>query len=72
MAVTLRARKTAYDNIAVGSATGSERTIAAGVQLAQKVGALDNIAVGSAFATVKIEDDIVAGTATLLGERLAP
>lgn len=70
MAVTLRARKTAYDNIAAGSATGTERTIAAAAPPTQKVGALDNIAVGSAFATVKIEDDIQAGVSTLLGERL--
>lgn len=70
MSVTLRGRTTAYDNIAAGSATGTERTIKASAPPTQKVGGKDNIAVGQAFATANIEDNYVQGTATLAGENL--
>lgn len=69
MAVTLRGRKTAYDNIAAGSATGTERTVGVAPP-SQKVGGLDNIAVGSAFPTLNIADDIQVAVVTLAGERL--
>lgn len=70
MAVTLRGRKTAYDNAAVGSATGTERTITGDAPPSQKVGGLDNIAVGSAYPTTVIADDIQVSVVTLAGERL--
>jgi hypothetical protein len=64
MAVTKRNRKTAYDNIAVGSAAGSERTIAgsAAATDADK----DNIAVGSNNGAERV----IAGAALATGERL--
>lgn len=81
MAVTEQGRKRAYDNIAAGSATGVERTIAGAAPPVKIVGGgegtaganqkgYSNIAVGSAYPTANIPDDIVPGTVTLAGERL--
>ncbi len=60
MAVLSRNRRLAYDNIAVGSATGKERTIAGAIQPAFTTvyGGLDN---GSVGADPGLEN-IVAGT----------
>lgn len=70
MTVTLRGRTVSGDNIAAGSASGTERTISGAAPPTQKVGGLDNIAVASAYPTSNIADDIVAGTATLAKERV--
>jgi hypothetical protein len=71
MANTNRGRKLNYDNIAVGVATGVERTIAGGtLPPAEKVGGLDNIATGVAFPTAVIADNSVVAVATAIGERL--
>jgi hypothetical protein len=81
MAVTEQGRKRAYDNIAVGSATGVERTIAGAAPPVKIVGGGEgtaganakghsNIAVASDYPTANIPDDIVPGTVTLAGERL--
>lgn len=70
MAVTLRARRTAYDNIGVGSATGAERVIDGSAGPAEKVGGLDNIAVGSAHPTTVISDNIKLAVAAYLGEKV--
>ncbi len=70
MAVTLRGRRNKYDNIAVGSATGTERTIAGASAPAQKVGGLDNIAIGSAFPTTVIADNQQVGVVTMAGEKV--
>lgn len=67
MAVTLRNRRTSYDNIAVGSATGAERPITGDVQPAQTWGQGANIAVGSDYGK---ENVIVSGTALIIGENL--
>lgn len=70
MAVTLRARKTAADNIAVASATGTERTIAGSAPPSQTFGQGENIAVGVDYGAD--ENIVVAGTNLLLAERLTP
>ncbi len=64
MAVTKRNRRTAYDNIAVGSATGGERVIsgAAAITDADK----DNIA----YASANGAERVIAGAALPAGERL--
>lgn len=71
MAVTLRARRTSYDNLAVGSASGTERTISGSAAPAQKVGGLDNIAVGSAYPTTVIADNQQVAVVTMAGEKVA-
>lgn len=68
MAVTLRGQTVAFDNIAVGKATGTERTIKGSPPPAEKVGGLDNPKAGSAFPTGNRADNHVAGTATPSGE----
>lgn len=70
MAVTLRARRTAYDNIAVASATGTERVITGAAGPAQKVGGLDNIAVASAHPTTILSDNLTVGVTAYLGEKV--
>jgi hypothetical protein len=68
MAVTLRARKTAYDNIAVGSATGTERTLAGAAPPSQAFGNGENIQVGVDYGAD--ENIVVVATNMLAGERL--
>lgn len=68
MAVTLRARKTAYDNIAVASATGTERTISGAAPPSQSFGNGENIAVGTDYGAD--ENIVVIATNLLAGERL--
>ena len=58
MAVTLRERTVAYDNIAVGEATGTERTIAGDAPPTEAYGGTDNLAVGE---TSRDPDNIQAG-----------
>lgn len=62
MAVLQKNKRTAYDNIAVGSATGKERTISGSLPPAVPTtayGGLDNIAVGTTDIGI---ENIVAGT----------
>lgn len=68
MAVTLRARKTAYDNISVGNATGTERTIAGAAPPSQTFGNGENIAVAVDYGAD--ENIVVKATDMLAGERL--
>lgn len=70
MTVTQRGRVLSGDNIAVGSASGVERTIAGAAPPAEKVGGLDNIAVGSAFPTAIIADDQQVGVTTMTREKV--
>jgi len=83
MAVTEQGRKRCYDNIAVGSATGRERTIDGALPPVKITGGglgtaganakgHSNIAVGSDYPTAVIPDDIQVGVTTLTGERLTP
>lgn len=68
MARTVRSRREAYDNIAVGSAiTTRERTISGALPPSFNYGAKDNISVGNSNAAERI---IVKTTALLTGERL--
>ena len=69
MARTVKSRKEAYDNIAVGSAISSrERTIEGALPPDfTAVGNSEKIAVGSSYGAERV---IVAGTALLAGERL--
>lgn len=64
MTVTLRGRIVSGDNIAVGNASGQERTIAGSAPPAEKVGGRDNPAVGRAFPTLVIADNIAVGSTT--------
>ena len=69
MAVTKKARRLAYDNIAQGSATGQERTINGSAPPADSTfGNTENIAVGTDYGA----DENIVATATnmLAGERL--
>ena len=68
MAVTLRERRTAYDNISVGNATGSERTIAGAARETQTWGQGENIQVGTDYGEELI---IEKATALLEGENVA-
>lgn len=61
MAVTLREQRTAYDNIAVGNATGTERTVSGDVPPTQTYGGQDNLTVGD---TSRDPDNIAVGEAT--------
>lgn len=69
MAVTIKGRRTAYDNIAVGSAISArERTIGGGNLPPDftAVGNNENIAVGSDYG----EERVVLDSALMEGERL--
>jgi hypothetical protein len=69
MSITSKARKLEYDNIAVGSATGTERTIAGSAPPAFTTwGNTENIAVGTDYSAD--ENLVVVGTNLLAGERL--
>lgn len=72
MARTSKARREAYDNIAVGSAISSrERTIAGSLPPANTTfGNGENIAVATDYGAD--ENIVVAGTNMLAGERLTP
>lgn len=81
MAVTEQGRKRSYDNIAAGSATGIERTIAGDAPPVKIEGGGEGsaganakghsmIQVGVDYPTAVIADNIAAGTVTLAGERL--
>lgn len=69
MARNVRGRTQGADNIAVGSVSGTERTILGDIPPAEKVGGLDNIAVASAFPTAVIADNQQSGVTTMLIER---
>lgn len=69
MTVALRGRTISGDNIAVGSASGVERTTGVAPP-AEKVGGLDNIAIGSVFPTTIIADDQQVGVTTMLREKV--
>ncbi len=58
MSVTLREERVAYDNIAAGQATGTERTVAGDVPPAQTYGGGDNLAIGD---TSRDPDNITVG-----------
>jgi hypothetical protein len=70
MTVTKRGRVVSGDNIAVGSASGQERTIEGSAPPAEKVGGKDNIAIGSAFPTTIIADNQQVGVATMTREKV--
>lgn len=70
MSTTLRGRGTSYDNIAVGSAFGTERTIAGAAPPAEVNGAGSNIVVGSAHPTGNASDDYVVAVATPLRDNV--
>jgi len=71
MARTVRSRREAYDDIAVGGGaniiTTRERTIAGALPPSFSYGGKDNIAVGNTNAAERI---IVKGTVLLTGEKL--
>jgi hypothetical protein len=69
MSTTSKARTLGYDNIAKGSATGVERTIAGAAPPASTTfGNIENIAVGSDYGAD--ENIIVVATNLLANERL--
>lgn len=69
MSRTSKARKLGYDNIAAGSASGTERTIAGSAPPAFTTwGNTENIAVGTDYSAD--ENLVVKGTNLLAGERL--
>jgi len=70
MSTTLRGRTVSYDNIAVGAASGQERTISGAIPPAEKVGGLDNVKVAEAFPTANIADNQQKAVVTMAGERL--
>lgn len=83
MSSTLQGRKVGYDNIAVGSAAGIERTIDGAAPPRKIVGGgegtaganakgYSDIAVGSVYPTANIPDNIAVAVVTLTGERLTP
>ena len=71
MARTVRSRREAYDDIALGGGTAvittRERTISGALPPSFNYGGKDNIAVGNTNAAERI---IVKGTALMTGERL--
>lgn len=71
MAVTFKARTTNYDNIAVGSATGAERTISGAANPANTTwGNTENIQTGVDYGA---DENLVATATNLLAiERLTP
>lgn len=71
MATTLRGRTVGYDNILVGSAEGTERTISGSAPPAEKVGGRDNITIAKTFPTSNIADNQSVGVATIARERNA-
>jgi len=70
MTVTQRGRVISGDNIAVGAASGQERTIAGAAPPAEKVGGLDNVAIGAAFPTAVIADNQQVGVVTMTREKV--
>lgn len=68
MAVTLRGRRTAYDNIAVAAATGTERTISGSAPPTQSWGQGENIQDGVDYGEELI---VEKETALLEGENVA-
>jgi hypothetical protein len=72
MAFNSRGRTLSNDNIAVGSASGRERTINAALPPAEKVGGGDNIAVGVPFPTTVCPDNMQRAVTTILVERRTP
>lgn len=69
MATTVKARTTKYDNIAVASAAGVERTISGSAPPANTTwGNTENIAVGTDYSAD--ENLVVKGTNLLAAERL--
>lgn len=69
---TLRARTCSQDNIAIGSVSGQERTLAGAAPPPEKVGGKDNIKVGGAFPTTVIADNQQVGQTTMPLERRTP
>jgi hypothetical protein len=69
MPVTLRGRTVSGDNLAVGQASGTERTIAGSAPPAEKVGGKDNIAFASAHPTGNISDNQQVGVVTVAKEK---
>ena len=69
MARNTRGRTLGADNLAVGSVSGTERTVSGDSPPAEAVGGKDNIAVGSAFPTAIIPDNQQVGVTTMLIER---
>lgn len=70
MSVTLRGRVVSGDNIAVGAASGQERTISGAAPPAEKVGGKDNVSIGEAFPTTVIADNQQVGAVTMTRERV--
>lgn len=71
MAVTSKARTLNYDNIAIASATGTERTINGAAPPAFTTwGNTENIAIGTDYSAD--ENIVVSGTNLLAIERLTP
>lgn len=71
MARTLRGTKCGYDNIAVGSASGQERTISGAAPPAELTGKwIDDLSVGNPPPTTVRQDNYVVGTATPTGENV--
>jgi hypothetical protein len=70
MTVTQRGRVLSGDNIAVGSASGQERTIAGAAPPAEVIGGGSNIVVGSAYPTAVIADDQQVGVTTMTREKV--
>lgn len=70
MSRTSKARKLGYDNISVGSASGTERTISGALPPAafDTWGNTENIQVGVDYSAD--ENIVVSGTNLLAGERL--
>lgn len=69
MARTIKARRQAYDNIAVGSAITTRERVIAGATApsgSTAVGNTENIAVGADYGSERV----VAGSALMTGERL--
>ena len=70
MARTVKARTWCYDNIAVGSAAGVERTVNAAPPTNTNWGNSEKIAVGTAYGA---DENLVATATNLLAaERLTP
>jgi hypothetical protein len=58
MSRTLREQRVGYDNIAVGSASGTERTIRGAAPPSETYGGRDNFAVGT---TARDPDNLAVG-----------
>lgn len=70
MSRTIRNRKTAYDNIAVGGASGLERLIAGAAATSEEYGGGTNLAVGTSWHTTDPGENIAVGSATPLNENV--